>query len=52
MYSVNWMVNSDSFDLSVENLNEQWHIVKTETNTSIVCNYGDMVRSVILRSPH
>eukprot|EP00042_Codosiga_hollandica_P023768 m.95978 g.95978 ORF g.95978 m.95978 type:complete len:432 (-) comp51312_c0_seq1:168-1463(-) len=41
VYSVNWMQNSDSADLSTETLLQQYQIVKKETNTSEVCKYGE-----------
>lgn len=44
MYSVNWMQNSDASNLKSETLQQQFQITKKETNTSEVCEYGDMVR--------
>lgn len=41
VYSVNWMENSDKADLSKETLQQQYAVVKRETNTSVVCEYGD-----------
>ncbi|EGD80967.1 legumain [Salpingoeca rosetta] len=41
VYSVNWMENSDSSDLRQETLYQQYTIVKQETNTSTVCQFGD-----------
>lgn len=43
MYSVNWLENSDAADLTKETLQAQFNIVKKETNTSVVCEYGDQV---------
>ncbi|KAL9952689.1 hypothetical protein ACROYT_G039980 [Oculina patagonica] len=42
VYSVKWMENSDAVDLSKETLEQQFQIVKKETNTSHVMQYGDM----------
>eukprot|EP00043_Microstomoeca_roanoka_P026662 m.12312 g.12312 ORF g.12312 m.12312 type:complete len:448 (-) comp6831_c0_seq1:154-1497(-) len=41
VYSVNWMENSDAVDLSQETLHQQFEIVRNETNTSTVCQFGD-----------
>jgi len=41
VYSVNWMEDSDKADLTKESLQGQFQIVKRETNTSVVCEYGD-----------
>ena len=43
VYSVNWMEDSDKADLSKETLQDQFTIVKRETNTSVCCEYGDQV---------
>lgn len=40
-YSVNWMEDSDAEDLTKETLVKQFKIVKTETNTSHVQQYGN-----------
>jgi legumain len=45
VYSVNWMEDSDKEDLRAETLQKQFQIVKTETNTSNVMEYGDMAIS-------
>ncbi|KAF4089852.1 hypothetical protein AMELA_G00043030 [Ameiurus melas] len=44
-YSVNWMEDSDSEDLSKETLAKQFKIVKHETNTSHVMQYGNKTMS-------
>lgn len=41
VYSVNWMENSDLGMLATETLSQQYNIVKKETNTSTVCEFGD-----------
>ncbi|KRX46274.1 Legumain [Trichinella murrelli] len=40
-YSVNWMENSDQELLWLETVREQYNIVKFETNTSHVSEFGD-----------
>lgn len=42
VYSVKWMENSDAVDLTKETLMKQFQIVKEETNTSHVMQYGEM----------
>lgn len=42
VYSVKWMENSDAVDLTKETLLKQFQIVKQETNTSHVMQYGDL----------
>ncbi|EEC00748.1 legumain, putative [Ixodes scapularis] len=42
LYSVSWMEDSDREDLRRETLLRQFQIVKAETNTSHVMEYGDM----------
>nr|AIZ77505.1 legumain-protease-precursor [Platynereis dumerilii] len=42
LYSVNWMEDSDKEDLSSETLQDQFKIVKSETNESHVMEYGDL----------
>uniref|UniRef100_T1JFN1 legumain n=1 Tax=Strigamia maritima TaxID=126957 RepID=T1JFN1_STRMM len=42
VYSVNWMEDSDKETLTKETLNKQFKIVKEETNTSHVQEYGDL----------
>lgn len=42
VYSVNWLEDSDKEDLAKETLNKQYHIVKKETNTSHVREFGDL----------
>ncbi|CAM9583202.1 legumain [Lampetra fluviatilis] len=41
VYSVKWMEDSDSEDLYKETIHKQFKIVKEETNTSHVQQYGD-----------
>lgn len=41
-YSVNWMEDSDREDLTKETLNDQFKLVKKETTTSHVMEYGDL----------
>uniref|UniRef100_A0A8C3WLE1 Legumain n=1 Tax=Catagonus wagneri TaxID=51154 RepID=A0A8C3WLE1_9CETA len=40
-YSVNWMEDSDSEDLTKETLHKQYQLVKSHTNTSHVMQYGN-----------
>eukprot|EP00050_Salpingoeca_kvevrii_P006055 m.287169 g.287169 ORF g.287169 m.287169 type:complete len:431 (-) comp11724_c0_seq1:146-1438(-) len=40
VYSVNWMENTDAGDVKTETLQQQYEVVKKETNTSTVCQYG------------
>ncbi|CAG5120650.1 unnamed protein product, partial [Candidula unifasciata] len=42
VYSVMWMEDSDKENLSQETLQKQFKIVRTETNTSHVTEYGDL----------
>ncbi|KAL1472714.1 hypothetical protein MTO96_022858 [Rhipicephalus appendiculatus] len=42
VYSVNWMEDSDKEDLRKETLIDQFKIVKKETNTSHVMEFGDL----------
>ncbi|KAL1475608.1 hypothetical protein MTO96_037169 [Rhipicephalus appendiculatus] len=42
VYSVNWMEDSDKEDLHKEKLIDQFKIVREETNTSHVMEFGDM----------
>ncbi|CAN7942079.1 unnamed protein product [Ixodes hexagonus] len=42
VYSVKWMENSDSEDLHKETLLKQFKIVKSETSTSHVMEFGDL----------
>jgi len=42
VYSVNWMEDSDKGNLHTEAVGKQFDIVKAETNTSVVCEYGDL----------
>ncbi|KAK3092585.1 hypothetical protein FSP39_004645 [Pinctada imbricata] len=41
VFSVNWLQDSDKEDLAKETIKKQFHIIKKETNTSVVCEYGD-----------
>lgn len=41
VYSVNWMQNSDVANFYGESIHQQYALVKKETNTSHVCEYGD-----------
>ena len=45
VYSVNWMQNSDTANLATETIKQQYTLVKKETNTSQVCQYGQQVPS-------
>jgi len=42
VYSVNWMEDTDKEDINLETLHKQFQIVKEETNTSHVMEYGEM----------
>ncbi|XP_006822143.1 LOW QUALITY PROTEIN: legumain-like [Saccoglossus kowalevskii] len=42
VYSVKWMEDSDMADMSMETLQQQFEVVKKETNTSHVMEYGDL----------
>lgn len=42
VYSVKWMEDSDKENLNLETLQKQYQIVKSETETSHVMEYGDM----------
>ncbi|XP_067682331.1 legumain-like [Haliotis asinina] len=42
VYSVRWMEDSDREDLSTETLTKQFEIVRRETNTSHVMEYGNL----------
>lgn len=42
VYSVNWMQDSDKENLEEETLAQQFKLVKSETNTSHVMEYGDL----------
>ena len=42
VYSVKWMEDSDQENLNVETLHKQFKIVKRETNTSHVKQFGDL----------
>ncbi|XP_056022820.1 uncharacterized protein LOC125649614 [Ostrea edulis] len=42
VFSVKWMEDSDKENLNEETIEKQFKIVKKETNTSTVCQFGDM----------
>lgn len=42
VYSVNWLEDSDREDLKLETLRDQYRLVKKETNTSLVMEFGDL----------
>ena len=42
VYSVKWMEDSDKENLNRETLEKQYNIVRRETNTSQVCQFGDL----------
>ena len=42
VYSVKWLEDSDRENLNHETLEKQYKIVKRETNTSTVCQFGDL----------
>jgi len=42
VYSVKWMEDSDKENLNIESLQKQYQIVKGETNTSHVQEFGDL----------
>jgi len=42
VYSVKWLEDSDRKNLMKETLEQQYKVVKRETNTSQVCQFGDM----------
>merc|ERR1719219_1969047 len=42
VYSVKWMEDSDRENLAKETLEQQYEIVKKETNTSMVSQFGDL----------
>ena len=41
VYSVKWLEDSDRENLALETLEQQYQIVKKETSTSTVCQFGD-----------
>jgi len=41
LYSVNWLQDSDAANMQTETLAQQYQVVKKETNTSDVCQWGD-----------
>lgn len=45
VYSVNWLQNSTPKNVSVETLENQYKIDERETNTSHVCQYGNLTMS-------
>ncbi|XP_023349340.1 legumain [Eurytemora carolleeae] len=42
VYSIKWLEDSDKENIEKETLEEQYRIVKKETNTSTVCQFGNM----------
>ncbi|WKY10891.1 hypothetical protein Q1695_002889 [Nippostrongylus brasiliensis] len=42
LFSVNWMKDSDDEDINVETLEDQYELVKRQTNLSHVMHYGDL----------
>jgi len=42
VYSIKWLEDSDKEDIEKETLEQQYTIVKKETNTSMVMQFGDM----------
>jgi len=42
VYSIKWLENSDTADFSSETLSKQFKVVKEETNTSHVMEFGDL----------
>lgn len=42
VYSVNWLENADSSNFSLETIFKQFVIDRQETNTSTVCEYGNI----------
>merc|ERR1712142_1194450 len=42
VYSIKWLEDSDAEDIEKETLEQQYLRVKKETNTSTVCQFGDM----------
>lgn len=42
VYSIKWLEDSDKENIEKETLEEQYKIVKKETNTSTVCQFGNM----------
>merc|ERR1712013_818253 len=42
VYSIKWLEDSDKENIEKETLEEQYRIVKRETNTSMVSQFGDM----------
>ena len=42
VYSIKWMEDSDRENLAQETLEKQYKIVRKETNTSMVCQFGDL----------
>jgi len=42
VYSIKWMQDSDKNNIEKETLEQQYRVVKRETNTSTVCEFGDV----------
>jgi len=41
-YSVNWMVNTETSNVNTETFETQYNIIQQDTNTSHVCQYGQL----------
>ncbi|XP_060069932.1 legumain-like [Ylistrum balloti] len=50
LFSVNWMQNSDKRNLNSETIEEQFQIVRKETNQSHVMEYGDLEMNLLMLS--
>merc|ERR1711936_736062 len=42
VYSIKWMQDTDKNNIEKETLEQQYRVVKKETNTSTVCEFGDL----------
>jgi len=42
VYSIKWMQDTDKNNIEQETLEQQYRVVKKETNTSTVCEFGDL----------
>ncbi|OWF50347.1 legumain-like [Mizuhopecten yessoensis] len=50
LFSVNWMQNSDNRNLNSETIDEQFSIVRKETNKSHVMEFGDLAMNQLMLS--
>jgi len=50
LYSVNWMEDTDQENLSQETIESQFELVKEETNTSHVQEYGNLTMGKLVLS--